>query len=168
MLRPVSLTLTALLLQAFACSPDDASPDEPPVSAVNFDTTRVRLASQGDTVTLRVELAVSQDQKTVGLMERRALADDAGMLFLYDSEQPANAGFWMFRTRIPLDIAFLDSAGVIRAIRAMEPCASPFAGSCPTYDAGVPYRAALEMNRGFFERRGVRLGDRVLLEDLSR
>ncbi len=99
-------------------------------------------------------------------MERRVLPDSAGMLFLYASEQPATAGFWMFRTRLPLDIAFLDSSGVVVAIRGMTPCSAELAAGCPTYAPDVPYRAALEVNAGYFERHGVSTGSRVTLPNV--
>ena len=102
----------------------------------------------------------------MGLMERQRLADSAGMLFVYDSTQPPNAGFWMFRTRIPLDIAFLDSAGVVRAIRAMTPCEALLAQGCPTYDPGVPYRYALEVNAGYFQKHGIIVGSMAVHSDL--
>jgi uncharacterized protein len=162
MIRLAALVVTVALL-GWGCERGNAAAEE---SAVAFDTTRVRLATASDTITLVVELAISEEQKTVGLMERRSLPADAGMLFLYREQQPASGGFWMFRTRIPLDIAFLDSTGVIHAIVAMEPCASPFASGCPAYEAGVPYHGALEVNRGFFARRGIERGDRLLLEEL--
>jgi len=95
------------------------------------------------------------------LMERRQLADTAGMLFVYDSVQPPDAGFWMYRTRIPLDIAYMDPAGRIRAIRHMAPCESAIPQACPTYPPGVPYQYALEVNGGFFARRRVAVGDSV-------
>ena len=132
---------------------------------LTFDTAHVRIASRTDTIPLVVELARTSNEKTMGLMERTHLADSAGMLFIYDGVQPANAGFWMFRTKIPLDIAFVDSAGVIRSIRNMVPCTTATAVNCPTYEPGVPYRAALEVNAGFFEKRKVALGDRVMLAD---
>ena len=124
-----------------------------------FDSARVRLASPSDTLQLRLALAVTAEQKTMGLRERRRLADDAGMLFVYDSTQPPDAGFWMYRTRIPLDIAFLDSAGVIRAVRSMTPCPTTIAQGCPTFTPDVPYRHALEVNAGFFARHGIGVGD---------
>ena len=131
-----------------------------------FDSAHVRLAGERDTLRLTVQLAVSDEQKRMGLMERRRLADDAGMLFVYDSSQPPDAGFWMYRTRIPLDIAFLDSAGVIRTVRSMAPCTSTIAQACPTYTPDVPYRYALEMNAGFFARHGITTGDVLVLRDL--
>lgn len=130
-----------------------------------FDTAQIRIARAKDTSKLTLELAESDEQKTLGLMERRTLAPDAGMLFLYPTTQPATSAFWMFRTRIPLDIAYVDSSGVIRSIVAMQPCESQLAQGCPTYPSGAPYRAALEVNAGFFARKGIRVGDRVLLSD---
>jgi uncharacterized protein len=165
--RVAGLGLLALL--AVACGGDDdaASAGEQYRNLLPYDTARVRVATAADTTTLVVELAESGEQQTLGLMERRALADSAGMLFVYPATQPATSAFWMFRTRIPLDIAFVDSAGVIRSIVAMEPCASDLAAGCPSYPANAPYRAALEVNRGWFARRGVRVGDRLLLGDTS-
>lgn len=96
-------------------------------------------------------------------MERHHLAENAGMLFLYDSTQPPEAGYWMFRTRIPLDIAYLDSAGVVRAIREMQPCQSILAQGCPSYPPNVPYRYALEVNSGFFKQHRITIGSVALL-----
>jgi hypothetical protein len=131
-----------------------------------FDSTRIRIARATDTIPLRVELAAKPEQKSMGLMERRHLADDAGMLFVYDSTQPPDAGFWMYRTRIPLDIAFADSAGVIRSIRSMVPCPTEVAQGCPTYTPDVPYRYALEVNAGYFARHGIAVGNTLLLTGL--
>src|SRR5687767_3219150 len=161
------LTLVLLVAQALACSSEHADDGEYE-RVMSFDSTRARLASASDTMHLRLELAVSGEQRTMGLMERRRLAEDAGMLFVYDSTQPPDAGFWMYRTRIPLDIAFLDSAGVIRAIRSMVPCPTTIAEGCPTYTPGTAYQYALEVNTGYFARHGVAIGHRLLLEDLPK
>lgn len=126
----------------------------------------MRLVSTRDTARLSVELAVTPEQRTMGLMERRHLPEDHGMLFVYDSTQPPDAGFWMYRTRISLDIAFLDSAGVVRAALAMAPCEAVIARGCPAYDPEVPYRYALEVNSGYFQRHHVALGSKALLTDL--
>ena len=133
-----------------------------------FDTARLRFGRLSDTLQLVLELAVSPEQKSMGLMERRLLAPHAGMLFVYDSIQPGDAGFWMYRTRIPLDIAFLDSAGVIRSVRSMTPCPTTIAQGCPTYTPDVPYRFALEMNAGYFARNGINVGDSLLLRNLPK
>lgn len=130
-------------------------------TVIAFDTAAVHLASAKDTVTIHAEVARSAEQKTMGLMERRSLPDTAGMLFLYADDQPATAGFWMFRTRIPLDIAFADSTGRIVAVRHMIPCEARLAAGCPSYEPGQAYRVALEVNAGFLSRRGVVVGSRL-------
>lgn len=161
-------TVLVLLGAAFlACREESEAAPDISSPLMTFDTARVRLVTKADTISLVVELARTANQKTMGLMERLDLSDSAGMLFIYDATQPATAGFWMFRTKIPLDIAFLDSAGVIRSIRQMEPCQTATAQNCPTYQPDVPYRAALEVNAGFFAKRRVVVGDRVLLTDTS-
>ena len=107
------------------------------------------------------------EQPTLGLMERRHLPDTSGMLFLYEATQPDSSAYWMYGTLIPFDIAYIDSAGTIRSIRRMEPCRTMLAQGCPTYPAGAPFRAALEVNAGYFERHGAQIGDRVLLADTA-
>lgn len=162
----VARALPLALLVVAACSAESKTDDPDEYAHIlPFDTAQVRVASATDTIRLTLELAESQEQQTLGLMERRSLAPNAGMLFLYATTQPPTAAFWMFRTRLPLDIAFVDSTGIIRSIQTMEPCPSPLAQGCPNYPAGVAYRAALEVNAGFFARTGIRLGDRVLLAD---
>jgi len=137
----------------------------PWVSPIPFDTARAVVLRGADSLSLLVEVAESQQERQFGLSRRPSLDPESGMVFLFDTVQAADRGFWMWRTRIPLDIAFADSAGVIGSIVTMEPCADAlYAEACPTYPAGVPYRLALETNRGWFAERGVEPGDRILLE----
>jgi uncharacterized protein len=162
----LKLVLALVVPVAIACSGESA-----PVAndhVLSFDTATVRLGTRRDTMRLSVELARSQAQHTMGLMERRQLAAMAGMLFVYDSTQAKDAGFWMYRTHIPLDIAFIDSTGVIRAILAMPPCTATLIDGCPSYAPNVPYRYALEMNAGFFARHGVGVGDALLVGEIKR
>lgn len=117
-------------------------------------------SEQGDH-RFQVEVARTAAERRQGLMERDHLAGDAGMLFLYgDTQSPLN-GFWMYRTLIPLDIAFLDAEGRIQAIRHMVPCASDNPRDCPVTMPGVSYRAALEVNAGTFAALGIEEGDCV-------
>lgn len=159
----VSILAFALCATACSAAPQDAVD----TSLMSFSAARVRLVAGADTTHLRVELASSAQQHTMGLMDRRHLADSAGMLFLYATDQPANAGFWMFRTLIPLDIAFIDSLGAIRAIVHMTPCTATLAAGCPSYSPEVPYRAALEVNAGYFAEHKLTIGSRVILSDTS-
>jgi uncharacterized membrane protein (UPF0127 family) len=165
----IHLARATLLLALLAGCADEEPPapaaDVDAAPIVAFDTTRIQIITETDTIPLRVEVAATGEQRAMGLMERQQLPTDAGMLFTYPATQPAEAGFWMFRTRIPLDIAFVDESGRIVAIRAMEPCASPDPRWCPTYEPGAPYRTALEVSRGWFQERGVDVGDQVLVPE---
>jgi uncharacterized membrane protein (UPF0127 family) len=160
------LALAALALAG--CQRAPRAQDAPDLHILDFDTATVRLVSGGDTIPLSLELAVSAEQQQLGLMERRHLAERAGMLFVYETSQPADAGFWMFRTRIPLDIAFLDSAGAVRAVLHMVPCETDFPEGCPVYRPGTPYRYALELKAGALQRLGVDASARLLLADVPR
>jgi uncharacterized membrane protein (UPF0127 family) len=107
-------------------------------------------------VTVLVELATTARQRSLGLMHRRALPANAGMVFLYP--RATRGAFWMKNTLIPLSIAFWDARGRIVRILDMTPCRSD---PCPLYDPGVAYVGALEVNRGAFRRWGVERGDRI-------
>lgn len=158
-----AVTMT-LILGSAACGPGDAMPPEVSRQSpiVPLDTGTVRIETATDTFHVSVEIAATPDQQRAGLMERSSLPEDEGMLFVYAEPQPATAGFYMFRTRIPLDIAFMDETGRIAAILQMEPCPSRVAAGCDHYEPGVPYSSALEVNLGYFEARGVGVGDRAV------
>ena len=156
----IHLLLASLAIACTAKDEDVATP--PPMS---YETAHMRLVTGADTNHLLVELAKSAEQQTMGLMARPHLADSAGMLFPYAKDQPDSSAFWMFRTLIPLDIGFMDSTGVIRSVVRMEPCTATIAQGCQTYPARVPFRAALEVNAGYFAQHKVAVGSRLLLGD---
>ncbi|MFW5823655.1 MAG: DUF192 domain-containing protein [Marinobacter sp.] len=120
------------------------------------------LVTGSEQIAVELEHAVTPGQRRLGLMERTSLPEHGGMLFFYQSRRPGSAGFWMHRTRIPLDIAWLDGDGQILALDTMEPCDTENASECPSWSPGVPYRQVLEMNAGFFEKAGVAVGDRLV------
>lgn len=122
------------------------------------------LISTEQATPITLEIARSSEERSRGLMERESLAPDAGMLFVYNNQRRADHGFWMYQTLIPLDIAYLDRQGIIRAIRQMTPCPPDRGRNCPTYPAGVPFYLALEMNQGYFQNQGIKVGDRLSLE----
>lgn len=159
---PSIVALLSLFL--LACAGDD---EPPPVSRENpiipLDTGTVFIYTDSDTIAVSVEIAETPNQRQIGLMERTELPQNEGMFFLSYEEHDSAQGFWMFRTHIPLDIAYLDRDGRIVAIRTMEPCPSPYVAGCPTYPAGVPYYGALEVNAGYFAAKGIEVGDVVRL-----
>jgi uncharacterized protein len=125
---------------------------------VSFPHASATLVTGKRTVTIRVEVASTDAQRAQGLMNRRRLAPNSGMVFLF--AKPTRTQFWMKDTLIPLSIAFYDGRGRILRILDMAPCR---ADACRAYDAGVVYRGALEVNRGAFARWGVRRGSTIRL-----
>ena len=149
----------ACLLAASAAGACDRQVEETPWSSpIAFDTTLAWVHTETDSTRLLVELAASESQRQFGLMTRPTLDPGSGMLFVYDSVQPGEIGFWMFRTIVPLDIAFLDRGNMILTILSMDPCPSPNPQQCPSYRPGVPYWSALEVNRGWFTQHGIGVG----------
>jgi uncharacterized membrane protein (UPF0127 family) len=116
-------------------------------------------ASSGEQVRVRVEIADDEAELARGLMYRTALAEDRGMLFVFEGEQ--RLSFWMKNTLIPLSIAFMDSEGRIVDIQDMR----PLDDDPPSYVSAEPAQYALEVNQGFFEERGVEVGDSAELPD---
>jgi uncharacterized protein len=114
-------------------------------------------ASGGKKVEVRVEIAEGLFEQARGLMYRTALGENRGMLFVYPEERELS--FWMKNTRIPLSIAFIDSERRIIDIQDMK----PLDDEPPSYVSAEPAQYALEVNQGFFEKNGVKLGDRVEL-----
>jgi len=113
--------------------------------------------SGGEEVEVRVEVADTDPERARGLMGRTALAEDRGMLFVFEEEQELS--FWMKDTLIPLSIAYMDSEGHIVDIQDMK----ALDDDPPHYTSAEPARYALEVNKGFFEERGVEVGDRAEL-----
>ena len=101
-----------------------------------------------------VELASSPEQQQQGLMFRRSLPAEAGMLFDFGDTRPAS--FWMKNTLIPLDMLFIAADGRVADIHER---AVPLSEA--TIQSRVPVRAALEVNGGTVSRLGIRLGDLV-------
>lgn len=111
--------------------------------------------SGGKKVEVRAEIADSETEQAKGLMDRTALGENRGMLFVFPDEQPRS--FWMKNTLIPLSIAYMDSDGKIIDIQDMK----PLDDDPPHYDSAEPAQYALEVNKGFFDERGVEVGDRA-------
>jgi uncharacterized membrane protein (UPF0127 family) len=159
------LTICLLPLVFAACENKNTSETSGSlfVPVMEFAHGTVQLQTPTEAVTLGVEIAESDAQRQLGLMRRESLAADSGMIFLFETEQAASNVFWMYQTYVPLSIAFIMSDNTIGTIRDMEPCPSPYPQSCPYYEARVPFTAALEVNRGYFEKHGIGVGDKVSL-----
>ena len=109
---------------------------------------------------VRVEVAATPAKRSLGLMYRKELAEDAGMLFVFDETEEHS--FWMKNTPLLLDMLFIDERGAIVGVVAN---ATPFTTTPRT--VGKPSRYVLEVNGGWCERHGVRAGDRVRFEGVA-
>lgn len=173
MRRRVTVTLLALgMLLAAATSvfaQDEAVPGGEVPPAAPEETTEVPATEPavlpaadltivnllGESVVVPVEVADAPDERQMGLMGRTALPADAGMLFVFEAEQPLS--FWMKDTLIPLSIAFIDAQGQILDIQDMQPLDET------SHVSAAPAQYALEVNQGFFAERGIQVGDLVEL-----
>ena len=116
----------------------------------------VKIISKDTETSLLVKVADTQQKRDKGLMFVTYLPENEGMLFMFPGKR--YGGFWMKNTWIPLSIAFLDSDGKILKILDMQPCTE---ATCPTYDPGISYKYALEVNLGWFKRNKMKEGDYV-------
>ena len=96
------------------------------------------------------QLAQTPQQREIGLMFRASMPANEGMLFAF--ERPSQQCFWMKNTLIPLDIAFLDDSGAIVNVEHMK------AQTLDSHCSAQPVRYVLEMNDGWFAKRGIKPG----------
>ena len=96
-----------------------------------------------------VELADDDAERARGLMFRDAMADDRGMLFIHDAQEPQ--AYWMKNTRIALDILYFDNdRKLVSQQRGVPPCS--LGDACPSYPSNAPARYVLELNAGQAEK----------------
>ena len=102
---------------------------------------------------IQAELATTPDERATGLMFRTKMAANDGMLFAF--EEPATQCFWMKNTLLPLSVAFVADDGTIVNLDDMKP--QTLDSHCST----KPVRFVLEMNQGWFAKRGIKAGDKL-------
>jgi uncharacterized membrane protein (UPF0127 family) len=144
------------LLALFSGCLDKTPPPTPPAKAEEFVYGRKEILLGGKT--LNVEIADTGRLRMHGLMFRTSLADDDGMLFIFEQEQPL--GFWMKNTLIPLSIAYFDAGKKIVSIHEMTPAVQGLRDDMlPGYESAKPAMYALEMNKNWFAKNKVKVGD---------
>jgi uncharacterized membrane protein (UPF0127 family) len=144
----LALTLFALLLPAASDGVHAES---------GLPTTRLLLAGHP----VRAEVADDDAARSRGLMFRKSLPLDEGMLFVFDAELPLS--FWMKNTLIPLDMLYFDRDGRLVSVqRDVPPCRTAY---CPSFPGEAPARYVLELNAGRARQldlpRGARLCERA-------
>jgi uncharacterized protein len=139
------LTATLGILLFASCQPKAAD-----TSPFGLKTAELKISN----VPLKAEIADTPQASENGLMFRDSLPADQGMLFIF--EQPRRASFWMRNTKIPLSIAYIDSAGKILEIKSMNPLDETVV---PSSSDQIAY--ALEANQGWFAQHGISSGAHV-------
>jgi uncharacterized membrane protein (UPF0127 family) len=102
---------------------------------------------------ITAELARTPEQRTIGLMFRKSMGANEGMLFSF--EEASEQCFWMKNTLIPLSVAFVADDGTVVNIEDMKP--QTLDGHC----SAKPVRYVLEMNDGWFAKRGIKPGSKI-------
>lgn len=121
----------------------------PALGDAKLPTATLRIGSQP----LKVEVASNDAQREQGLMFRKSMPRDEGMLFVF--EDPGYYAMWMKNTLIPLSVAFVDREGIILNIADMEP------QTLDSHLANGPALYAIETNKGWFESHKIHAGDKV-------
>jgi uncharacterized membrane protein (UPF0127 family) len=131
---------------AFALAASAALAQEP-----QLNLPRVKLAAGMHQIDAQV--ASTPDQRMTGLMHRREMPQHEGMLFVF--EFPAQQCFWMKNTLLPLSVAFVEDDGTIVNIEEMQP------QTLDSHCSGKPVRYVLEMNKGWFAKKGIKAGAKL-------
>lgn len=134
--------LVAALSTASAAQAQSGQPQELPV---------VRLSA--GMYNINAMLATTPQQRQIGLMFRKEMKPNDGMLFVFERE--GQQCFWMRNTLIPLAVAFVDETGHIVNTAEMQPL------SDESHCSAQPVRFVLEMNTGWFSKRNLKAGDRI-------
>jgi uncharacterized membrane protein (UPF0127 family) len=139
---PKTLLWLAVALASMGCQAQSQPQDLP------------RITLNAGIHNITAELAVSPDERATGLMFRQSMPPNQGMLFVF--EQAEQQCFWMKNTLIPLDVAFVADDGTVINIEHMKP--QTLDNHCST----KPVRMVLEMNDGWFARKGVSAGSKLM------
>jgi uncharacterized membrane protein (UPF0127 family) len=126
----------------------------PPAPAFAFGTGTVTLKTDSGPHSFNIEIANTGGERALGLMYRRELAADAGMLFLYDPPQPIT--MWMRNTILPLDMIFIGTDGRVHRIESRT---EPFSTEIISSEGTV--QGVLEVNAGTADKIGLKVGDEV-------
>ena len=113
--------------------------------------------ADGRSVPVKAELAIKEEERNYGFMNRKNIPSGTGMLFVFESDRVLH--FWMKNTPHPLSIAYIDASGTITDILDMK----PFSESSVTSSRSVRY--ALEVPQGWFKTMHVQTGEKVMFLD---
>ena len=137
------------IILVFLCLLPFTAPAMAESTGMNFPVTTLKAGKH----LIRAEVASTEAQREQGLMFRRELPKNNGMLFVFD--RPARSCMWMKNTALPLSVAFIDANGTILNIEKMEPF------TLDSHCSKGWIRYALEMNKNWFAKNGIKAGSKI-------
>lgn len=137
------------IILVFLCLLPFTAPAMAESTGMNFPVTTLKAGKH----LIRAEVASTEAQREQGLMFRRELPKNNGMLFVFD--RPARLCMWMKNTALPLSVAFIDANGTILNIEKMEPF------TLDSHCSKGWIRYALEMNKNWFAKNGIKAGSKI-------
>jgi len=138
------------LLSASSCNQAAAS---------QFDDFNHKITFVDQQRTVYVAIAADNDSRERGLMFRRELTEDQGMLFVYPDQ--SRRGVWMKNTLLALDVLFLSGDGkIVAMLKDLQPCRHE---PCRIYDSKIPARYMLELSSGFIDKHLLKVGQQITL-----
>jgi uncharacterized protein len=118
---------------------------------------KLEINTREKSIVVNVEIADTDEERKRGLMFRKSLGTNDGMLFIFEREE--YVAFWMKNTFIPLDMIFISSNGTINEIKEnIQPC---LAEPCEIYKSIYPVKYVLEVNANFSRNNNISVGDKV-------
>ncbi len=138
-IRPVLLAFVVALAPALQTA-----------SAQEAQTNLPRVKLQAGMYQIDAQVAQAPDERTIGLMFRKEMPQQEGMLFVF--EQPSKQCFWMMNTLLPLTAAFIADDGTVVNLADMKP------QTTNSHCSARAVRYVLEMNQGWFSRKGIKAG----------
>lgn len=145
--RTAALIMTAAAFAAAGCSSSNIT-DELNLTQVTFP----------NGVKINAETMRNEAELMRGLMFRESLAPGRGMLFIHPSESTFH--YWMYQTKIPLDMIWMDhDRRIVEMSLDTPPCRSASATACPNYGGNFKSRYVLEVNAGIARKNGLKTGD---------
>ena len=144
-----------LLLGAFGCTQSVMAGGDTKYEPLSIQ------AKDGKTVEYEVEIAATMEARRTGLMYRKEMQTNRGMLL--DFGRPENVAIWMKNTYLPLDIIYINAQGIITKIVEN---AKPL--STNNMDSDTPVRAVLELNAGQVVYQGFSVGDKVIYKAFNK
>lgn len=117
------------------------------------------LSSAGDSLTsIRIAVARTEEETSQGLMDVKTMAENEGMLFIFETTQPRS--FWMANTPLSLDMLFIDESYIVARIHTNT---TPYSQN--SYASGVPVRYVVEVNAGFTLKHDITEGATIRIHD---